>query len=513
MTFTIERAAARLKATPVIYWISNGPAEMFCLGTGDTFAVAFSDRYIIVAAQFRQLLMMAFDDEIRTDMAERLCLRVIAEFALQKGDPDLAALCFIKSKTGERVVIADTRSTLALEYEPISERYMFAWFFGLLHEIGHQHAADPERRTFMEGVFPDEAVRDFIKEELESEDLPEVLRPDAEQLLATNSLFSPARLREEAFADLFACEIMLETTRDLLDQVDARQVDTSEFLIELLLTINAMGLVERCRLIAALAPGRRPIQRDDILKLALQFITLKFRAHVALWYASRALCEFSPGSTPETFADIVAAHSKRFRPAVDAIQDGYRAAMRYTTSAKSRLDDLALLEGFRLDLNDRDGGIAIAETEAFLALAESMEAKSDLFVQLSRITADIATPIEHVGTGARFAVAWIEGADGLSVPFTIQTKYGPICFAFRDGNPVFQQFFDLSAADLIEGYTLKRALFVVPRPEGLGGMILAHASDDAGFGLVWEGSEGFDELFAELVSGDIFYEQASANQP
>lgn len=504
MSFTIERAVTRLEASAAIYWVSNGPPDMFCLRAAGSIAVAFGDRYVQLSSQFLQLLTMPMDNALRTEVAERLCLRVIAEFALKNGDADLAALCFMRAKAGERVMIGDTRDVMALEYEPINERYMFIWFFGLMHELGHAKAASKERRSLLANLFPDEWISSYLACLLEKEDLPINHRRSMESFLADELMFSPARLREESSADLFACEVLLETTRDILLIADKRQLNPLAFATEHVLATNWLSLIEKCRLIAATAPSRRPTGAQEIWKVALHYVAFHFRARVAQWYLTHALCPFAPGSTPETFEEAIDAFSEDLQPVLEAVQNGYRAAMRYTTKAKSQLDDLDLLELFRKQLTSITGGITMAETEAFIDRAKGIGARSQLLDQLEKVANEPNTPLESSGTGIHYLLAWIHGPNGLSVPFTVKTKYGPICFAFFAGNQSFDDFFKISAEGLLDCYQLKRCLINVPRPEALGEMILGVASDSAGFGLVWEGSEGFDELLPELISGEMF---------
>ena len=506
MAFTIERAVGRLDDVwATVFWVSNGPPDMFCLRANDSMAVAFSDRYVQLSAQFLQLLTMPLDNLLRAEVAERLCLRVIAEFSLKNGDADLAALCFMRAKVGESFMIPDTEDVRALEYEPISERYMFIWFFGLMHELGHAKAASGMLRSLLEQVFPDESVSSYLINILNEEDVPGDLHLSMKDFLAAEPMFSPAQLRDESLADVFACEALLEATRDILLIANKRQLDPLAFATEHVLAMNWLSLIEKCRLIAATAPSRRPAGTQEVLKVANHHMAFRFRTQVANWYLLQALRPFYSASTPEKLEEAVVAFSEGLGPVHAAVQNGYRAALRYTMGAKSQLDDFNLLEQFRRESTSIVGSIIRTETEAFIARAKGVGVRSELLDQLEKVAGDPHTPLEPMA-GFPYLLAWVKGPNGLSVPFKIKTKYGPLCFAFFAANPAFDKFFNISAEGLPDCYELKRAAFVAPRPEVLGKMILAEASNDEGFGLVWEGSENFDSLFSELISGNIFIE-------
>jgi hypothetical protein len=77
-------------------------------------------------------------------------------------------------------------------------------------------------------------------------------------------------------------------------------------------------------------------------------------------------------------------------------------------------------------------------------------------------------------------------------------------FAFAVHNPAFDTFFKSSLDGLHDGFKLQRALFMPPRPEALGAMILGRASNQEGFGLVYEGHTTFDTLIRELAHGEIW---------
>jgi len=501
MTFVLERVAARLDRPLVAFWAAGGAPDVFCLRDDEAVAAVFNQRHLELSAQLLQLFTVPLEGELLSELAERLCLRVTGEFALRDGDSDLAVLCYVKGRVGESIVVPDNRNVLDLELGPINERYMFLWFFAFVHEFGHGRAASAENRRAMEDLLPDEAISSALRDGLDGENLLPEHREAAEQVLATSQLFSPANLREECSADLFGCEVLLQSTMDILRELSADVVDPVAFAVEHVIFLNIMMLIERCRMISEMASPRSTAAAPDaVIRLAVHHVAIQFRGRVAQWYLQAALANLYPKLGETRLAEAISEAQSRLSHRASMIQQGYRAALRYALGAKAKAGDHPLLDSFRTDMAAPIASATRNETRAFCQTARAMGVKGSLLDVLEGILERPDRPFSLPLSGAhRFIVAWVNGPDGFSEPYTLLTPHGPVAPAFLPQNPLFADLCEALRASLYEGYELKRVVFVVPRPEALGEVMLEHCSADAGFGLVWEGQPGFVDFLTDQL--------------
>lgn len=504
MTFVLERVAARLDRPHVLYWVEDCAPDLFSLRSDAGVAAVFNRRHLELSAQLLNLFTFPGDGELICELSERLFLRIIGECALRHGDADLAVLCYVKGRLDERVVIPDARNVLELELSPINERYMFLWFFGLVHEFGHEHAAQASRRAWMAEWLPDHAVHAELREGLDGENLPAELRPRAEEVLAGSPLFSPAGLREESAADLFACEVLLQSTLDIFGELSLGPVDPVGFAVEHIIFMNILMFIERCRIIAEMASPRAAADKTPIIKLALHHVAITFRARLAQWYLQQALVQ-AQGLSPEKLERAIEEAQSGFAARRDMIQKGYRNALRYALGAKRQVEDHPLLDRFREGIRSPLATATAQETRAFCETARAMGVEGGLLAVLEGILDRPDQPFSlPIDSASRFVVAWVTGPDGFSAPFPISTEAGPVVTAFLPGNPLFASLCEAFGESLRPGFELKRTVFVVPRPEALGEVMFQHVSGVPGFGLICEGQPGFEAFLAEhvLPAGD-----------
>ncbi len=117
--------------------------------------------------------------------------------------------------------------------------------FGLAHELGHLNAAThPEnlQRFFSESdarVALDFALRDDTIEQ----DLKDAIRQSAE---SPSSPLSPQRLIVEAYADLFAIQILISATPFLMEK-EGRTANLYAVLAEVEQSMTTLWILERCK--------------------------------------------------------------------------------------------------------------------------------------------------------------------------------------------------------------------------------------------------------------------------
>jgi hypothetical protein len=116
-----------------LYWVDDGPPEVFCLPSFSPSPVIFSTRYLSLTAFIRHLFVDDWLKNVLVDVTERTTLKLMAEMALRHGDKDYSVIAFVKSLIGKGIWLNDEDQVMALEYEPIREAYMATWFYGLVY--------------------------------------------------------------------------------------------------------------------------------------------------------------------------------------------------------------------------------------------------------------------------------------------------------------------------------------------------------------------------------------------
>ena len=104
------------------------------------------------------------------------------------------------------------------------------------------------------------------------------------------------------------------------------------------------------------------------------------------------------------------------------------------------------------------------EAEKYCEVADKLGIVSKLLKALRGIVSDCSKPLTPDPKGDLiYVVPWVDGPNGFSRPFGLDTKYGHLVFAFQNKGDLYDAFFGASAADLKPGYSLKTAAVLVPR--------------------------------------------------
>ena len=211
MNFFLQTVEQQVSSQFSVYWVSQGLPEMFCLRGETRTLVIFSERYLELVGLVRQLIVKDSLANLRVELTERTCLKLIAEFALRYGDPDFAVLSFLKSIVGKGIYLLDINMLSELKHSPINEASMATCFYGLAHELGHL-VSHQDEMSLRGGFFSDEAILTGIKTSLDHFPYPEFFKNES---LANASKRRSAfvlgidNLRSEILADIFAASILL----------------------------------------------------------------------------------------------------------------------------------------------------------------------------------------------------------------------------------------------------------------------------------------------------------------
>src|SRR3712207_4261499 len=82
MNFVINSATEELSADFDIYWVTDGVPAIFCLPGFDPIPVIFNSRYVEIAYLLRRLIGNDALAHFRAELAERISLKLMAEFCL-----------------------------------------------------------------------------------------------------------------------------------------------------------------------------------------------------------------------------------------------------------------------------------------------------------------------------------------------------------------------------------------------------------------------------------------------
>jgi hypothetical protein len=505
MNFVLDRVEARLQRSIPTFWVDGGAPEVFCLRTPEATAVVFSRRHFEITALLRQLMLGVFEGELLVEIAERACLKIIGELALKHGNPDLAVLAYLKAEAGKEVAILDPRNLHALETSPVDESYMLAWFFGLVHELGHIEMR--EAAAIVEAAYPDSTITAFLQARLEEEGFTEEHKPIALEVVTDagpNSIFAPAHLREEAAADTFACDLLLRSTIEIMAERDGRRFDPLAFAAEHMIIVNVMGLIERCSRVARVASARSAATVKDAITLGFYPQALHFRMLIARQYLDKALaCPVFKTHEPSEEQEAVIREainkiSIEWRDRLAALQKGFRQAMRFALAEKGPLDGYLLLESFRFGAQSQIGYVQLAEARGFCDLAASMGVRGDLLDRLRGVTEEPERPAFAEDSNVYF-VPWVEGPDGFSRPFGVDTDVGNLVFVFRSHGRKYRNFFEAGTRNLKPGFKLEEVAMIAPTDEILAGILHQRSSEKIDFGVVIEGSEAFAKLVTKAT--------------
>jgi hypothetical protein len=514
MTVVLDEAERQIGSRFTVYWVDNGPPDVFCLPRFSPSPVIFSVRYLSLSAFLRTLFLDTFSDELRVEVAEHTALKVMAELALRKGDPDYAVLAFVQSVTGKGIWLDDSDQVMELESWPINEAYMATWFYGLVHELGHLH---PDRPTDFANthLFSDENVLGLIKTVLASFSIyPDGVKQRALAVASqpgSNSVLAIGQVRDEGLADMFAASVLLQSTMDIMQELDEEPFDVVDFLQEMVIFLNIIALFDRCRRVALIASTTTP-NEAAAFDLGFHPVSIGVRMLMQRFYSDSAITQYLYGPNPTT-EQVQAIQSlsnniaQQFSETITFVERGLARAMEFSLFAGRRPNDWVLLEAYRLELvtNPVASALARAEAQRFCEMADGLGVESKLLRTLKGIVEDPSMPLVPDPSGDLFyVVPWVSGTSGTSRPFGLDTKYGHVIFAFHEQGELYQAFFDASAEGLKPEFRLETTAVLVPRKEQLGPELAANMPDGKTFQVVVEGSDQFVRYMEELANDTIW---------
>ena len=517
MTFVLDEVERQIGSRFSVYWVDDGPPDVFTLRdpSYSRSPVIFSARYLSLAAVMRRLFVNDSLKNVLVQVAERTTLKLMAELALRRGDADYAVLAFVKSLLASGVSIADLDdSTNVMEFElkPIDESYMATWFYGLTHELGHLSPIQEEH-------FPDDhplsdaAILHAITAALDGFSYPDSIKQEAIEKAKqqrSNSVLGIDQVRSEALADIFATSVLFQTTCDIMREINQKRFEVVQFMSEMAIFLNSVAIIDRCRRVSRIASATNA-NLEAGLESALHPISVTVRLLLMQRvYLESAVTRYlfdTDDPTQEQFQRVrklINEINKHFQQRINLVDSGLARAMEFSFFPERRENDWTLLEAFRKEMLD-DPGFALVEIDLFFKLADTLEVDSKLLRALKGLVDHPSKPLRPDPIGDLiYFVPWVEGPNGFSRPFGLDTKHGHIVFVFQDQDELYTIFFEESVEELKSGFTLIHTAIPVPRKERLGPELAAHMPEGKSFEVVVEGTEVFDQYMKELANGTIW---------
>lgn len=516
MTFVLDEVERQIENQISVYWVDGGPPEVFCLTGFSPSVVVFSTRYLSLTAFIRHLFVDEHLKNVLVDVTERTALKVMAEMALRKGDPDYAVLAFVKSVTGKGIWLNDSDQLMELEYEPIREGYMSTWFYGLVHELGHVHSVQSD--NFPDGhMFSDAGILDAIRVALdEFSSYPESIKHEAikrAKQQRSGSVLEIDHVRSEGLADMFAASVLLRTTIDIMHEI--HQIDSNQerfrvemYISEMIIFLNIIAVLDRCRRVALIASATTADQ-EAAFESVLHPVSVMVRGLIQRQYLDSAITTYlfdTDAPTPDQVQSVqklINEINDHFRETINFVDSGIARAMEFSLFPERRENDWALLETFRKELPNSTLGLM--EARRFCELADVLEVDGKLLRALKGIVKDPNQPLRPDPKGdIGYLVPWVEGPNGFHRPFGLNTKHGHLVFVFHIQSALHDAFFTPSAESLMPGFTLKKAIVAVPREERLGPELAANMPGGQPFQIIVEGTEEFAQYMKELGDDTIW---------
>lgn len=511
MNFVLEAAGQHLEETFVVVWVDGGYPEIFTLIGLPFPVVVYSTRYLELTSAVRSLFVHEHLSSHRSEIAERVALKIISELSLRRGDPDAAVRCLLGSLVGKGIFIPDSDVLPDMEQWPIGEAYMSMWFFGLLHELGHSTSlADDEL-----GPLSAKGIDQGVRVTLESFDLPAEL--DIDDLLAQlrdarDHPLASTHLRAEAIADLFAASVLLQTTIDFMRKVDAGEFDPLQAIAEIAIYLNIVAFIARCTSVAELISTglTRPVLKDQLVRPAAFYV----RAALVRYYLSITFAAYySGGGEPDAeriarWQRIVDDASNVLEPAIRDMDSSWGRAFRFAL-AGGKPSTSALLEQLRNELSTRRGALTRIEVEQFCALADSRGASSPWLERLRSVLhpkPQASHEGESEADASLFLVPYIADRDGTAqVAYTMQTRHGQLLLAFVSQEQEFHPFTRFATETLKPEYTIRTMGLIAPDVEEVARLL---DEDDllpsTPTRIVLEGTPFFDQVIQELEDDTIW---------
>ncbi len=391
MNFVLDRARNQVDQDFDVYWIDGGLPGLFGVTGLTRPIVGYNTRYIELLYFVRKALVnAAFDAALLQDMAERVCLRVMAEFALRDGSADWAVRAVLQSVIGEGVHVVDIPGTalMDMEAQPIDEAYMATWFFGLAHEVGHLRSAQPDAAQLPDNLI----LRALEASVAEWPHAPGSLKAD---VLAkaregdSNFGLSVARLRSEAQSDMFAASVLFQAAVDIAPKV-GRTFQLSDFILETYIVLNLVIMIERCQRVARMADNLHDFDAAARMDFALHPVSYAVRLRMIKFYLGQSIARTRFGAGRPTTEQVdeciqlvtdIWSHMQAAALTADA---GMNKAMRFALFPNERPANLMRTFARELTRSD-DKTFQIMHAEHFVELAGSFGVESESVKVLQRI--------------------------------------------------------------------------------------------------------------------------------
>jgi hypothetical protein len=520
MNLVLDVAEREIGPRFTVYWVDDGPPDVFSLPGLAPSPVVFSTRHLSLTAFARRLFVdIGPVNEDLVDVAERTALRLMAEMALRRGDSDYAVLAFVRSVAGQGIwtaseveaFLSDKNQVTGLEAEPINEAYMATWFYGLAHELGHLHPHQTQR--FAQGdLFSDIWMLDAITAALERFSIyPESMKQQAIERAKqrrSQSVVGIDHVRSEGLADFFATSVLLRTTVDLMKELNREPFEIERFILEMMIFLNIVGTFDRCRRVASFASAT-DVDKDAAFEASLYPVQCWVRALMQRTYLEPAVAGYlfrTGAPTPPQYAraeTLLDEINEGLAETINRIETGIGRAMQFSLYPERRENDWVLLEAFRK--HTVDNRLLRIVARGFWNMVDALGVNGKLLRAFKTIVDNPDTPVRPDPIGdILFSVPWVEGPNGFSRPFGLDTKHGHLVFVFLGQNEVFEIFFQVSSKMLKPGFALQKALVPVPRVERLMPELATHMPADTRFQVVVEGTEVFAQYMKELADDTIW---------
>ena len=181
------------------------------------------------------------------------------------------------------------------------------------------------------------------------------------------------QVRSEGLADIFAASILFKTTFDIMREIDDDKFEVLNFVQEMIIFLNIIAIVDRCRRVASIASATTP-DRNAVFEMGLLPVAVHVRALMQRQYLDSATTRYLVGSddpTPEDSAriqNVINELTGHFAQTVDAVDSGVARAMSFSLFPGRRENDWTLLEALRNEISRSEMGVL--EAQRFCQMAD-----------------------------------------------------------------------------------------------------------------------------------------------
>jgi hypothetical protein len=436
----------------------------------------------------------------------------MAELSLSHNDPVFAASMLLRSTMTGSGLSQSANTVDTLEMEPIGTPYMAVWFYGLAHELGH---SVPTHSAGSPGGIPETDLLAAIEATLDTVNLNDDLRADGRSKARANpkgDILGVEHLRGEIYADVFATSVLFESTVDIL-QPDSFEI--LGFITEMVLSLNIVAIVDRCRRVAKHAVTATP-QREHILDTLLHPVSVAVRMTWVRSYLEVASARYLFGDRPsqDDYSKVSAAIASvmdHLRPAIDGAEQGMAAAMTVALDRQRRGTFIDLLQKWQSTVRTQPDSRIIDSIaiESFCALAASLGRTSPVFTTMLETVQNPSAPFSVKLADKDVSVyfcPWVAGPNDFSRPFGLNTRHGHMVFVFVSDGELFKRFCEASACALAENYTMQSSVLAVKTREQLVEAITLRVPVGTQLRVVIEGTGEFERYMKELTDDTIWPE-------